>query len=397
MYKVSFDGLPDELLARLKECAPEIDRHPENVETSVRLVLKAGVGALPIPRDWGGGEFSLSDLVRALEELGAACPSTALCVAMHWLSVLYLSAWIDSVDNDAREPVLRAVRNEHAFVANCYGEPSGSIGSPATIAARHGDSWIVNGEKFGTFSAFSDFIQFHATVRGEDGDGRLIVFTIPRDTPGLQIKSGPASLEGVRGASPCIVYFNDCRILDRWRNGSVGAFSRAMLNYPFATLLLAAPYVGVAQNAIDTACRMALDRSMGGRTKLAALPHFKAGIADLTVQLEASRSLLYRAAAAAVCNPTNSARLLNDAAKASVARAAPSICLQAAQLAGFGGMSRDNDLQRHLRDAQALAHHPASLHAALAAVSQLTLDRIEQEALPMNADIFSSMRLPIKL
>lgn len=386
------DALEETLIARATEVsrtvlranAEGVDETGEFPHASVDAIRVAGLLPLTAPGKYGGHEASLLTTCRVLEELGAGCASTALVMAMHWISLQYLGDWclepIESAEREQlaqlRDGVFGDVVSNGATVASCYGEPGSgpNVFLPFTRAEPGDGGWTVTGRKFGTLADVATYLACHAVVASGPQAGAVVQFIVPARTPGIRVVARMSRLAGVRGAAPCAVEFEDCLIADRHRFLPPGVFQPTNDAYPYATLLLAAPYVGVARASIAAAVAYARRRTVQGTDRPLAA-HFDARrtVAELVVDFESARALLYRAAAEAVPNPPPGVRVLNEAARARVATMVTHVTTEALQMSGVRNLSRPSVLERLVRDSLAGAMHPPTTAQSLRLIGDLTL------------------------
>src|SRR5713101_2004902 len=115
------------------------------VET-LRAAAALGFGGIYVREDVGGSGLSRLDAALIMEELAAACPSTAAYISIH-----NMAAWmIDSFGDDAqRRRFLPKLCSMEHFASYCLTEP-GAGSDAAALATRaelKGDHYVVNGTK----------------------------------------------------------------------------------------------------------------------------------------------------------------------------------------------------------------------------------------------------------
>lgn len=219
----------------------------------------------------------------------------------------------------------------------------------ATTAVQDGESWRLHGSKtFVTNAPVADLFLIYA--RTGPGFGGISCFLVPRDTPGLTI--GP-SIEkmGLRTSPMAQVYLDDCRVPAASLLGAAGSggmiFTQTM---EVERLLVMAPAIGVMERLLERSVVHARERKPGASAigKHQAIAH---RIADMELQLEAARLLLYRAAWQR--GRRGGATRESALAKLAVSEAYERVCRSALQIFGGYGYTAEYEVERELRDALA--------------------------------------------
>ena len=250
-----------------------------------------------------------------------------------------------------RQQWLPCLANGSVIGATGITEPdSGSSAlALATTAVPDGPDWVLNGSKtFVTNAPVADLFVVYA--RTGQGFGGISCFLIPRETAGLSI--GP-SIEkmGLRTSPMAQIYLDDCRVPPSSLVGAVGSgamiFSQTM---EVERLIVMAPVIGVMERLLEQCVRHARQRKPGATPigKHQAIAH---RIADMELQLEAARLLLYRAAWHRARRGT--ATRESALAKLAVSEAYVQICRDAMQIFGGYGYTAEYEIERELRDALA--------------------------------------------
>ena len=248
-----------------------------------------------------------------------------------------------------RQQWLPCLANGSVIGATGITEPdSGSSAlALATTAVPDGPDWVLNGSKtFVTNAPVADLFVVYA--RTGQGFGGISCFLIPRESAGLSI--GP-SIEkmGLRTSPMAQIYMDDCRVPPSSLVGAVGSviFSQTM---EVERLIVMAPVIGVMERLLEQCVRHARQRKPGATPigKHQAIAH---RIADMELQLEAARLLLYRAAWHRARRGT--ATRESALAKLAVSEAYVQICRDAMQIFGGYGYTAEYEIERELRDALA--------------------------------------------
>jgi alkylation response protein AidB-like acyl-CoA dehydrogenase len=228
-----------------------------------------------------------------------------------------------------------------------------SAGSAAsdleTRAEPSDDAWVLTGTKrwitgAGVSQTYVVFCRFDG-IPGPDGIGALIV---EADTPGLVVTRRERAM-GMRGIPEGEVVFDRCRVPRDNLLLPAGGFKRLMVAYNGQRLGAATVALGLAQGALEAAVLYAGEREQFGRP----IGHFQGlrwMIADMALQVEAARQLVYRAAA-------NAGRGFPDMIESAMAKTLASetaarVTNDALQVFGASGYSRDLPLERMVRDAR---------------------------------------------
>jgi alkylation response protein AidB-like acyl-CoA dehydrogenase len=182
-------------------------------------------------------------------------------------------------------------------------------------------------------------------VPGPAGIGALIVDAA---TPGLTVARRERAM-GMRGIPEGEVAFDGCRVPADDLLVPAGGFKRLMAAYNGQRLGAATVALGIAQGALETAVRHARERRQFGKA-IGQFQGLRWMVADMALQVEAARQLIYRAAANAgdgLPNMTEAAM-----AKTVASEMAVRVTNDALQVLGASGYSRDLPLERMVRDAR---------------------------------------------
>ena len=175
-----------------------------------------------------------------------------------------------------------------------------------------------------------------------------------RDTPGFTIGK-PENKLGARGIPSCPLYFDDVFLPDSALMGAEGAGFRAIMDaFNHGRPIMGARGVGLAQGAMELAAKFVEERRAFGQ-KVADFQGVQWMIADMAIQTEAARGLVYRAATLADNGVVGKELAMAAAmAKCFATDTAMKVATDAVQLWGSAGISKDNPIERYFRDAKVL-------------------------------------------
>lgn len=336
-----------------KEIAPKAayyDRTEEFPRENLSKMAELGLLGLPIPEQYGGAEVDTVSYVAAIEEISKACASTGAIMAVHISAGIMPIYLFGSPEQQQKYiPDLAGGQKIGAFALTEPG--AGSDASRVmTTAEEAGDSYVLNGSKcFITNGGQADTYSIFATVDKSKGVKGITGFIVEAGTPGFTIGKKEEKM-GIRASSTTELIFQDCRIPKENLLGKVGeGFKIAMVVLDGARIGIGAQAVGIAQAAYEEALHYAKVREQFGKP-IAAQQAVSFMLADMAIQIEAARHLVYHAAA------------LKDAGRAYGKEAAMAktfasdiavkVALDAIQIMGGYGYSREYPVERLLRDAK---------------------------------------------
>src|SRR5258708_16794494 len=153
------------------------------IET-LRAAAALGFGGIYVREDVGGSGFSRLDAALIMEELAAACPSTAAYISIH-----NMAAWmIDGfADDDQRRRFLPKLCSMEHFASYCLTEPNAGSDAAAlgTRAVLRGDHYVVNGTKAFISGGGRSDIYVVMLRTGGPGAGGISTLVVEAGTPGL--------------------------------------------------------------------------------------------------------------------------------------------------------------------------------------------------------------------
>jgi alkylation response protein AidB-like acyl-CoA dehydrogenase len=242
--------------------------------------------------------------------------------------------------------------------AICITEPgAGSAASQMTTRAdRKGDCFVLNGMKHWiTGGTVSKLHLIFARVFDEDGNDEGIggFLAIRDETPGLSFGRREPTM-GLRAIPEVEVIFEDMVVEGDMvvipPSGFRRGFGDLMNAYNSQRVGAGTVGLGIATGAYELALEFAKERKQFDRP-IAEFQGLQWMLADMSVQLEAARSLTYRAAESrgAGGSPFPDAAMAAQA-KIFTAEASIKVVNDALQVFGAAGYSRRNPLERMYRD-----------------------------------------------
>jgi alkylation response protein AidB-like acyl-CoA dehydrogenase len=310
-----------------------------------------GLHGLPIPEGFGGSGRDLLTTALAMEGLGYGCRDNGLVFSINahiWSAEIPLLHFGSEEQKGAFLP--RLVSGEWIGVHAMTEESSGSDAfNIKTTARRRGDRYVLKGAKtFVTNGPVADLVIVFATVDPDLGPEGITAFLVEKGTPGFDAARGLEKM-GLRTSPMGEVYLDECEVPLERRLGPEGAgvaiFNRAM-DHERACILAA--NVGTLQHQLEVCVERARTWERFGKP-IGKFQSVSNRIADMTVRLEASRLLLYKAAW--LHSRGGRAALESAIAKLHVSESFVQSSLDAIQVFGGYGYATETGIERDLRDA----------------------------------------------
>ncbi len=363
-----------------REVAPGAAQRDEEERYDLALFERAGelgLSGLPYPEAYGGAGMGTFAWVLAAEEIAAADMALAVSLSVHVLSQLCIYAYGTDEQKERFLPPMTAGRELGAFALT---EPqSGSDAASLSLAAvRDGDDYLLTGTKIWiTNGGDAARTIVFATVDRSLGKAGITAFVVEADTPGFRLGSKERKM-GIRGTTAYELVFEDARVPAANRLGEEGDGLRVALSALGAgRISIAAACTGLARSAMELAARYALQRRQFGRA-IADQEMIQAMLAEMAVGVDAARLLTWRAARLRDAGqPINAP---SSMAKWYASDVAMRVTTDAVQIYGGAGYSRDNPVERLMRDAKGAQIYEGTNQIHRLIVAQQLLDAMRRDA-----------------
>jgi butyryl-CoA dehydrogenase len=329
---------------RVAPAAAETDRAARFPRELVAALGDLGVMGCIAPEAHGGAGVDAVAWALAVEELAAACASTALVFAAH--TALATGPLVEHAT---------ATQQARWLPRLASGDVLGCLADGDLAARRAGDGWALGGTvRFVTNGAEASLAVVVA------GDRAFVVETASRGWTAVRRDDRT----GLRGAAPADLTLHDVGVPGDALVGDGGAIAAAARDA--WRIALAALGVGIARAAVDASLSYARERRVFGEP-IAAFQGAQWRLADMATAVESARLLTLRAAFL----KDRGLPYTSEAAMAKVfaAETAMTLATQAVQMHGGYGYTREFPVERHFRDAAALSALGASAAAERLAVA----------------------------
>jgi alkylation response protein AidB-like acyl-CoA dehydrogenase len=354
-------GLPEELVEfrglvrriaeeRIAPRAAEIDETDEWPEDIYEVLVENDLMGVGYPEEHGGsGGGSLAFGV-FIEELSRVSAGVSLTPLVSKLGVIPL---VVAGDLDKARRMTEGIARGELLMSYALTEPgAGSdAASMTTRYVRDGDSWVLDGTKrFITGAGVSHAYVVFATKDPSLRSKGVSAFLVMSDDPGISFGRKEDKM-GIRGSPTREVICDSTRIsADRLIGEEGQGFAYAMRTLDYSRPAIAAQALGIAQGAFDFAVRYAAEREQFGKP-IVEFQGVSFMLADMAMQLEAARPLVYKALA--FCDAGDPRMTyFSSLAKCFASDAAMRITTDAVQVLGGYGYVREYPVERFMRDAK---------------------------------------------
>ncbi|MGK8509254.1 acyl-CoA dehydrogenase family protein [Nocardia asiatica] len=337
-------GFADEFLA------PNALEWDEQKHFPVDVLRKAGplgLGGIYVREDVGGSALRRLDAVRIFEQLATGCPAIAAYISIHNMATWMIDRY---GDDSQRNHWLPRLTSMELLASYALTEPG--VGSDAaalsTKAVRDGDDYVFNGAKQFISGAGATDVYVVMARTGDPGARGISAFIVPADTPGITFGANEKKM-GWNAQPTRQVIFTDARVPVANRLGAEGdGFRIAMNGLNGGRLNIAACSVGGAQAALDKTVPYLAERHAFGKPLLRNQA-LQFELADMRIELEAARTLLWRAAAALDADAPDKVELC-AMAKRFATDAGFEVANKALQLHGGYGYLTEYGVEKIVRD-----------------------------------------------
>jgi alkylation response protein AidB-like acyl-CoA dehydrogenase len=300
--------------------AAEVDRSRRPPVENIKLLAEHGFTGLFISEEYGGPGLGLLEIVLVVEELARCCANTALLAGTTEgaapRAIFYLG-------NEAQRRALAPrITSGEFFCGWSMSEPNAGsdLGAMQCKAVKSGNEYVINGTKLWcTAAQIAEIFVVFMRLSDDPGLKGVGALLVPRDAPGFKI-GRHLELIGLHGTGMAELVFEDCRVPADSLLLPPGQMRKLLPVFNADRIATNPPIcLGIAQAAFEAAVKYCKERVQFGQP-IAAQQGIQWRLADMAIDLEAGRALLYR------------------------------VTDQALQLHGSYGLSEEFPLERMVRD-----------------------------------------------
>lgn len=332
-----------------QELAPHAEKHDTEESFNIEAFRKMGeLGVLGITADpeYGGAGMGCLAATLVMEEFGKACASSTLSYLAH--SMLCVNNIEANASKEQKAKYLpKLISGEHI---GCMGMSEPEYGSDAvgmqTKAENKGDHYLLNGTKMWITNAEYSDIAYVYTRTGSEKKN-LTTFILEKEKNHYQTGK-PIHKMGMRASPTGELIFDQAKVGFEHRVGEEGdSIYHMMKNLEIERITISGISLGIAQACLDQSIKYANERSQFGKT-IGNFQLIQKMLAEMATETAMMRHFLYNVAYQydqGQKGPEVAAQV-----KLALPKMATKIALDAIQLHGGYGYSREFPVERMLRD-----------------------------------------------
>jgi butyryl-CoA dehydrogenase len=330
----------------------ELDEKNQFPREILQDIAKADLFSIFVPEEYGGLGGGCYEIVLALEELARGCVGVATSFAASALGIFPV---LFAGSEEQKQRYLPDIASGARWAA--FGLTEANAGSDAsgirTTAVLDGDEWVLNGTKqWITNGGESEIYTIVALTDPHKGARGASIFIVEDGDPGFSYGKKEDKM-GIRSSSTRELIMKDCRIpKDRLVGRRGTGFITVMKTLDMSRPGIASLGIGLAQAAVDEAVTYAKQRVQFGRPIISfqAVQHM---LADMAIQLEAGRALVYAAARHIDHHPKDMSKA-SSMCKVFATDMAMKVTTDAVQVLGGYGYMKEYPVEKMMRDAKIL-------------------------------------------
>jgi alkylation response protein AidB-like acyl-CoA dehydrogenase len=335
-----------------KEIVPRARDNDRNAHFDTELVSKLAaqgyLGAI-VPTEYGGAGLDYLSYGLIVEEIGRGDSSMRTVVSVQ--TSLVCSAIVRWGTEEQKQRYLPKLCSGEWL--GCFGLTEPDTGSDAanqrTRARRTDSGWVINGAKMWiSMGNAANLALIFAQTDPEKAHKGLACFLVETEgNEGYQPQEIHGKL-GLHGSDTAAISLSDCAVPQDAMLGEVGdGFKIAMTSLESGRYSVASGCVGICQGCVDYCVQYAKERQQFGRP-IASFQLVQGMLADMKVETDAARMLVYRAAYLKDTGQPNSTE--TSVAKLYATEAANRCATTAIQVLGGSGYVDDHPVERYFRD-----------------------------------------------
>lgn len=346
------DGVRRMVERHVAPIAAEIDENDRFPEELVPIYGDMGLIQLWVPEEYGGPGGNVTLICIAREEIAKVSEACALIAGLNTMFALPIMHYGTEEQKQRFLPLLAEGRTLTA-IAISEPQTGSDVSSIRTMAVRDGDSYVLNGQKqWCSYGSVADYVLIFArTGEGKGREGVSAFIVDVKNTKGVSFGRNERKM-GMKGQPNVQIFLEDVRVPAENLLGNEGeGFKTAMRALDLNRPTIGAASVGLAQGAMEAAVDYAKQRRQFDRA-IAEFQGVSFMLADMAIQIEAARCLVYETARIADSGDYANLSMKSSMAKCFASDVAMKVTTDAVQVLGGYGYVKDYPVERMMRDAK---------------------------------------------
>lgn len=335
-------------LAEIAPYAAKWDADEHIPREQIQKYADAGYFGMTIPKKYGGRGLTAFDAILVIEEVARHCGISGRLIVDHNFGAAITI--LNFGNEEQRQQVLPTVCNGQTLMSIGMTEPEAGSALTDLMTEAHadGDDYILNGTKHWiTGAGEREYTLVYARFGGVTGPKGVGAILVSMDMEGFNYAGRIPSM-GVRGVQEGVLEFKNMRVPKANLVVPPGsAFGNLMSAYNGQRVGASAVALGISQGSFDFAKEYADNRQQFGK-RITDFQAMQFKLADMAIEIDAARFLIYRAASHAKSAITD--RYESSVAKVFVSEMAVRVTSEAIQLCGAQGYGRNLPVERMYRD-----------------------------------------------
>lgn len=327
--------------------ASEWDENHIFPRDTIKQAAELGFGGIYVSEESGGIGLGRLESAIIMEAMAYGCPSTSAFISIHNMAAWMIDTFGAQAVKDKYLPALVPMDKIASYCLTEAGAGSDAA-SLKTKAVQDGDHYVVNGSKQFISGGGENEIYVTMTRTSDDGAKGVTCLVIEKDMEGVSFGAQEKKL-GWHSQPTAQVNFDNVRVPVENRVGDEGeGFRIAMAGLDGGRLNIGACSLGGAQRCLDEAVNYTKERKQFGKA-ISDFQNTQFMLADMATDLEASRALLYLAAAKVTEGAPDKTKFAAMAKRLATDNGSK-IVNDALQLFGGYGYLQDYPIERFWRD-----------------------------------------------
>ena len=316
----------------------------------VSKMAELGFMGMMVSDKWGGSGLDTISYCIAMEEISKVDASVGVIMSVNNSLVCYLLEKYAS-DNMKDKYLVKLAQGDKLGAFSLSEPQSGSDASNMnTFAKLDGNNYILNGTKnWVTNGINSDYVLVFALTKKGVGHKGISCFLVEKSFDGFDVGK-PEEKLGIRSSDTCELYFDNVKIPKENLIGLEGdGFKIALSTLDGGRIGIASQALGIAQASLESSIKYSKERIQFNRP-IATNQGIQFKLADMAMEIEASRLLIYKAAQAKDAGENYSH--IASMAKVFSSEVAMRASTQCVQIHGGYGYIKETGVERLMRDAK---------------------------------------------